>query len=188
VAPLYHRLATRPETAAVFHRVRRLASAAAADRAPILPPGCAYTPADLQTASSQPVKLVGPGHDANFPTGVFRYDATFHDLVALGMSHYDGRLNAGTYTYTLRGGRWHYDMKPDYAEGTQTSCDGFYDVTGSSITFSTTTVLANGGTCSPPVWASHWSFAGQTLSWSGTVADDPVFDRMWDRTRWTKIG
>jgi hypothetical protein len=121
------------------------------------------------------------------PTGIFRQTATYDQLIALGWSDKDARLNAGTYTYTLRNGRWHYDQKPDFSEGTQTSCGGFYDVTGSSITFSTTTVLAI-GSCSPDVWVTHWSFAGSTLSWTGTVVDDPVFAHTWDTSRWTKIG
>ena len=188
VAPLYNQLATEAGTAAVFRRVSDLASAAPADPAPNLPPGCAFTAADLSSAVKPPVKLAAPGSDGGLPTGVFRQTLTYDQLIALGSSDKDARLNAGTYTYTLRDGRWQYEQKPDYPEGTQTSCGGFYDVAGNSITFSTTTVLADGGSCSPPVWVSHWSFAGSTLSWSGTVADDPDFAHAWDMTRWTKIG
>jgi TRAP-type C4-dicarboxylate transport system substrate-binding protein len=187
VAPIYNQLATAVGTAAVFRRVSDLASAAPTDPVPTLPSGCAFTTADLHSVRKQPVKLAAPGHDGSFPTGIFRITSTYDDLIALGSSDYDARLNAGTYTYTLRDGRWHYDQKPDYPEGTQTFCGGFYDVTGSSIMFSTTTVLAVGD-CSPPVWVSHWSFAGTTLSWSGAVADDMGFAHAWDTTRWTKIG
>jgi hypothetical protein len=187
VAPLHNQLATAAGTAAVFRRVRDLASAAPADPVPTLPPGCAFTTADLSSAPKPLVKLAAPGRDGSFPAGIFRQTDTYDQLIALGWSDEDARLNAGTYTYTLRDGRWHYDQKPDFPEGTQTSCGGFYDVTGNSITFSTTTVLAN-GSCSPDVWESHWSFAGSTLSWTATVVDDPVFAHSWDTSRWTKIG
>jgi len=54
---------------------------------------------------------------------------------------------------------------------TITSCRGFYDVKGKSVTF-TTTKFFNNGDCAPPTWTAGWNYGDGQLTWTAvSVAD-----------------
>ena len=67
--------------------------------------------------------------------------------------------NAGVWTWTLGDGRWSYVLKPtsqttDVSDGGIT-CDGYYDVHGNQVDFTTVTVPV-AEDCASTTWKADW--------------------------------
>ncbi len=93
--------------------------------------------------------------------------------------------NAGVFTWTLGDGRWSYVQLPANRGVPNTTCEGYYDVTGSDVVLSVATV-AKIGACAPLRWTATWSSTPDTLTWSDVSISDfaPVFAGK----PWGKIG
>ena len=115
--------------------------------------------------------------------GTYRERVTVAGLLQLGLSSNDAVINGGVYTWSLNGGRWSYSQVPEVNdprnENMPTSCAGFYDVRGRTVTFTTTT-LYDDSDCAPRVWTARWTINGNQLIWS----DNPNFGL----NPWRRIG
>ncbi|HSF27264.1 MAG TPA: hypothetical protein VLC50_07080 [Actinomycetes bacterium] len=181
--PVYAALRSDPVQGKTLEQIEGLVAQASPDRPVDIPDGCAaVSEAEPSTPPSVRV-LSGPGRPGRLPEGVYRYRISADELRAKGLSEADVRLNAGVFTWTLRGGSWSLKQEPVFASATGTSCGGFYDVSGGSASFTTTTVLEV-GSCSPPTWTAQWKVEDGELTWSEVSEADlvPVFaPRPWKR-------
>jgi hypothetical protein len=181
--PVYAALRSDPEQRKTLERIEDLVAQSSPDRPTVIPDGCAAVPG-AETSAPPPTQVLSkPGRPGQLPTGVYRYGISEEELRARGFSEPDVRLNAGVMTWTLRGGSWSYEQEPVFASVPHTSCGGFYDVSGSSATFTTTTVVAD-GTCAPPTWTAKWKVEDGALTWSDVSEPElaPVFaPRPWTR-------
>ena len=64
------------------------------------------------------------------------------------------------------------------------TCEGFYSVAGSTVSFTTTTTF-EGGDCAPPTWAATFSVNGRTLRWGNVTIPD--FAIVWSTPTWEQI-
>ena len=156
VEPFYQALRDDPETATVMHVVERLTSALPSDSPPAVPAECKFHPGDEALAATPPEQLRGPGRAAKLPEGVYRYELTEDQLRAAGLPGNDVYENAGVFTWTIKGGRWSYVQLPANTDVPNTTCEGYYDVTGSGVVMSVSTVTKVGD-CAPPLWTAKWS-------------------------------
>lgn len=186
VQPVYDRLADDPATAEMFAQVQRLADRATPDEPATIPSGCAFQPGDEALAGDDPTQLTEPGARGDLPEGVYRYELTEEFLRGAGLPENDVYINAGVFTWTLRGGRWSYEQQPLNDNVGSTTCEGLYAVEGQSFTGSVSTIQ-DVGECAPLLWTATWSFEGDTLTWSDVSVGDfgPVYE---GPEGWTKIG
>ncbi len=183
VEPLYQTLRDDPETAAVMHAVERLMSGLPPDSPPVVPVGCEFRPGDESLAAPPPEQLTAPGRSEALPEGVYRYELTEDELRATGLIDEDIYGNAGVWTWTLGDGRWSYVQLPANPGVPNTTCEGYYDVTGSDVVLSVAT-LVQIGECAPLRWTMTWSSTTDTLTWSDVSISDlaPIFaGKPWDK-------
>lgn len=186
VQPVYDRLQADPSQRATLARLEQLTAAAGPDRPTTVPTGCALRPGEkiVRPVSAEP--LTRPGRPGRLPQGSFRYALSAGFLTAQHLGSQDVSDNAGVFTWTLQSGRWHYRQVPADPSGShQLTCEGFYDVQGDTVSFTTTTVLT-GGECAPPTWTARWRASGRSLTWSAvSVADFAV---VWAPRPWQQVG
>ena len=105
------------------------------------------------------------------------------------MSDPDARANAGIWTWTLGPGRWHLDFKPsrdDVPPGYGgNTCDGWLDVHGSAINFTTVTRYPS-GECAPATWSARWTALADGITIA--LQTDPDLAYILGGKPWTRIG
>lgn len=129
--------------------------------------------------------LTAPGESGALPEGVYRYELTEADLSAAGLPENDVYENAGVFTWMIEGGRWSFLQLPANTDVPNTRCEGYYDVAGSRVAMSVSTVTKVGD-CAPLLWTATWSSTSDSLVWSDVSVDD--FARVWAAKPWQKIG
>jgi TRAP-type C4-dicarboxylate transport system substrate-binding protein len=186
VEPVYAQLRSQPAQRATLTRIEQLVATAAPDQPTTVPPGCAFRPGDKVTSPVSGVPMTAPGGSGRLPQGTYRYALSIADLTASHLDDEDVRNNAGVFTWKLHDGRWSYRQVPvDPSVAHQTSCEGYYDVHGDVVSFTTTTVLAS-GECGPPTWTARWRADGRQLSWSSVSVPD--FALVWAHGPWQRLG
>lgn len=166
--PVYAAIRADRKLGAILTRVEALARGAARPAAVAVPEGCAYRPGESPVMP--PRTLTGPGEPGGLPQGVYRYTLTEAELRAVGYNAHDARNNAGVWTWTLRAGSWTMRHEPAHAEVmVYSSCDGWYEVRGETVTFDATT---HEGRCVPPDWTARWSATGDGITWSEVSVPD----------------
>jgi TRAP-type C4-dicarboxylate transport system substrate-binding protein len=184
--PVYAALRADPALGSTLTRIETLVSGAAPDAPITVPAGCTYAAGEESRRPAPARLLTAAGSSGQLPQGVYRYSNTVADLTAHGVDDHDALINAGVFTWTLSGGRWHLQQVPVDSSVTMTTCDGYYDVHGSTVAFTTTTVYS-GGDCSPRTWTARWQSTGGGLAWSAISVEDP-FTAIWAPRAWRKIG
>ena len=129
--------------------------------------------------------LTAPGESGALPEGVYRYELTEDELRAAGLPDDDVYINAGVITWMIAGGRWSYVQLPANTDVPNTNCEGYYDVTGSRVVMSVSTVTKVGD-CAPLLWTARWSSTSDSLNWSDVSIAD--FAQVWAAKPWRKIG
>ena len=192
VEPAYQALRSTPEQAEILARIEQLVDTAPAAKPVAVPTGCAYTKGDETRPAGGvlPEPLTGPGRTGDLPSGTYRYSLTEKQIRdGVDMSDDSVRANAGVWTWTLGDGRWSYLLKPnsqDVPEGfSGNSCEGYYDVHGDQIDFTTVTVYP-GGECAPPTWKAQWRAAGRDLVLDVTTDGDDL-DFLFGSEPWQRI-
>lgn len=183
--PFYQSLRDDPETATVMRVVERLTSELSPDNPPEIPAGCRFRPGDEALAAMPLEPLTAPGESGALPEGVYRYELTEADLSAAGLPENDVYENAGVFTWMIEGGRWSFLQLPANTDVPNTRCEGYYDVAGSRVAMSVSTVTKVGD-CAPLLWTATWSSTSDSLVWSDVSVDD--FARVWAAKPWQKIG
>jgi TRAP-type C4-dicarboxylate transport system substrate-binding protein len=187
--PVYARLRADPSLAPTLARVEALVASAKPDPPPRVPATCRYQPGDESLLAPRPVALTGPGRPGDLASGTYRYTVTYDELLAHGVNDADARANAAVFTWTLRLGHWHYNAKAlrtDVPAGYGgNTCDGWYDVQGGIVSFTTVTRYAS-GECAPATWAARWSAAKDGLN--VTLLTDPDLGYIFGGKTWRRIG
>lgn len=190
--PVYDALRAVPEQASILARVEELVDGADRPEAVEVPEGCAYRPGDEDHLGVwvPPEPLAGPGETGRLPEGTYRYSLTGDEIRSAVDAADPGYVsaNAGVWTWTLDDGRWSYVLKAtsqtaDANHGGFT-CDGYYDVHGDQVEFTTLTVPTS-GECAPPTWEAVWRSVGDDLALDVTAdGDDLQFlfgGKTWER-------
>ncbi|MDP9220505.1 MAG: hypothetical protein M3P23_08195 [Actinomycetota bacterium] len=187
--PVYARLRADPSLAPTLARVEALVASAKPDPPPRVPTTCRYQPGDETLLAPRPVALAGPGRPGGLASGTYRYTVTYDELRAHGVNDPDARANAAVFTWTLRLGHWHYSAKAlrtDIPSGYGgNTCDGWYDVQGRTVSFTTVTRYAS-GECAPATWAARWSAAKDGLT--VTLLTDRDLGYIFGGKTWRRIG
>ena len=117
---------------------------------------------------------------AKFPTGVFRTTITDADLRAGGVK--DIAQNHGTYTMTLRPGRWTFVQKaPNPLE--IPVAGGVYAVAGNGIRFT----IRNPAPLNGASVHGTWTYNGKALRFQG-MREDPGAHVVFTAHPWRKLG
>lgn len=96
--------------------------------------------------------------------------------------------NAGIWTWTLGGGEWSYEVKldgdlpPGYAGN---YCEGYYDVHGDRVDFTTVTVYPSGD-CASKTWLARWRQTDQGLQMD-VIADWVGYDFLFGSKEWQRV-
>ncbi len=130
--------------------------------------------------------LTAPGASGELPPGTYRVEMTEAYLRSIGLSEEDVYINAGTYTWTLDGGRWTRVDQPLNENVGNNVCEGYYDVVGGRFTASAVTKPGR-GECAPTLWSATWTFQDGTLTW--TDVDPPGFALYFTgEAGWVQVG
>jgi len=121
----------------------------------------------------------------DLPQATYRFSNTEAELLAHGEDAHDAHMNAGVYTWTLSKGHWRSVQKPLDLSVEHTTCEGWYDVNGEGVSFTTTTLYV-GGDCAPLTWSARWLLANHQLTWSAVSVAD--FAYVWGGKPWQQIG
>jgi TRAP-type C4-dicarboxylate transport system substrate-binding protein len=187
--PVYARLRADPSLAPTLARVEALVASAKPDPPPEVPTTCRYQPGEESPPAPRPVTLTGPGRAGGLPPGTYRYTLTYDELRAHGVNDRNARANAAVFTWTLRSGHWHSDAKllrTDIPSGYGgNTCNGWYDVQGRTVSFTTVTRYAS-GECAPATWAARWSAVKDGLT--VTLLTDRDLAYMYGGKTWRRIG
>jgi hypothetical protein len=188
-APVYDRMRSDPGLAPTLARVEELVASVGEPVDPEIPDGCRFRPGEDDGQLSAPQPLTGPGDSGDFPQGSYRTTVSADLLRDAGASSEDVRNNAGVWTWTLKGGRWSSHQVPDDPSVTTVDCEGFYDVDGQRVTFTTVTQVA-GGTCAPPTMVAVFERSGDGVVWTAASIDgrpDPGFMTGFNGDGWTFV-
>jgi hypothetical protein len=188
-APVYDRMLSDERLAPTLARVEELVASAGEPIGPEIPDGCRYRQGDVEE-SSAPDALTGPGDSGDLPQGRYRTTVSAQLLRDAGASAEDIRNNTGVFTWTLDGGRWFFSQVPDDPSVTMTDCEGYYDVDGRQVTFTTVTQVAR-GTCAPPTWVAVFQPSGDGVVWTDAAIDgrpEPGFATGFNGDGWTLLG
>ena len=138
-----------------------------------------------------PAVLDGPGRTGALPQGTYRYELGHGEILDGGdFSEELATANAGVWTWTLRDGRWDYEIKliaqelPAGYAGT--TCEGYYDVVGDEVRFTTVTVYATGD-CASETWKATWRETADGLAMDVTTDGDDL-DFLFGSKPWERIG
>ena len=181
--PAYTALRAEPEQAARLGRIEQLVSGTGGDHPVDVPDDCAYRPGDEDRRAVRvlPARLTGPGRPGALPAGTYRYTISADEIQgALDVPDDFTVANAGVWTWTLGDGRWFYELKP-YSQETPegysgNTCEGYYDVHGAQVDFTTLTVYAGAGDCASETWKADWRETPDGLVMDVTTdADDLDF-------------
>ena len=189
--PVYAVMRAEPEQAALLTRIERLVRGVGQPEPIDVPEGCAYQPGDEDhlAVRALPAPLPGPGQPGDLPAGSYRYTLTEQEITdGVDVSPETAVANAGVWTWTLDDGRWFYELKPtsqEIPEGfSGNTCEGYYDVHGDQVDFTTVTVYAS-GECASKTWKADWRETENGLAMDVTTdADDLDFlfgAKPWDR-------
>jgi TRAP-type C4-dicarboxylate transport system substrate-binding protein len=188
--PVYAQLRADPPLAATLTAIETLVKATAGDVPAAVPADCVYHPGDEERAAPPLATLTSPGRAGDLPPGSYRVAFAVDELIADGMDARTARTNAGTWTWTVAGGRWRFDIKLATTgltgPGVYASCEGWYDVHGDGASFTTTTRESDGGECAPPTWSARWSAGNPRLAWSAVSVAD--FRFLFAGKPWQRIG
>jgi TRAP-type C4-dicarboxylate transport system substrate-binding protein len=187
---VYSSLATDADLGRTLARLEALAETIDVSAGAPIPPGCAYRPGEEKRASPPARTLDGPGRPGALPQGVYRYVWTHDELIGIGLSEHDAQINAAVVTWTVNRGQWSSaaklaDSRLKGRPGAYTSCQGWYDVDGDSVAFTTTTHYSDGD-CAPATWTARWSVRGRILTWS--AVNIPDFVDIFTAKPWVRIG
>ncbi len=181
--PVYAAMRSDPKLGLILNRVEALAATAGEAIPPAVPENCIYRSGDEKLIPPPARSLTGPGRTGDLPQGVYRYTLSMADLLAHGLNDHDATINAGVWTWTIRGGRWTIRQSPIDSSVKNTLCEGWYDVQRNAATFTTTTKIQSGD-CAPSTWAARWSAHEGNLTWSAVSVSDfsPIFaSKVWQR-------
>lgn len=186
--PVYTSLRADPALARSLDRIQGLVASAKPDPAPTVPDTCIYHPGD-ETGRPEPVPvLTAAGRTGTLPEGRYRFAFSVDDLVAGGLSQSDAENNAGVGDWTIRAGQWRWVSKPALVNvphyPSNPLCEGWYDVRGHTVRFTTTTRYTDGD-CAPPTWSARWTIKGGTLTW--TAVNPPGFGTFWALKPWQRV-
>jgi TRAP-type C4-dicarboxylate transport system substrate-binding protein len=193
--PVHIALRSQPGQSSLLSRVEALVASAGEPEPYDVPDGCAYQPGDEDEIAVVvlPEALDGPGDPGDLPEGTYRYELTERDILD-GVPGADSELaagNAGVWTWSLNNGRWRYDVQFTAAEVPTgydeiTHCEGYYDVRGTRVDFTTTTVYPGGWSCASLTWKARWSRADGGLRMDVTT-DGADLDFIFGNKPWERI-
>lgn len=136
-----------------------------------------------------PTPRTGPGSPGDLPAGSYRYQLTHDEIVqGLGLGDTFAEANAGIWTWTLADGKWSYEVKldgelpPGFAGN---YCEGYYDVHGGRVDFTTVTVYPSGD-CASKTWLADWQQTDQGLQMD-VVTDGADLDFLFGAKQWERI-
>jgi TRAP-type C4-dicarboxylate transport system substrate-binding protein len=182
--PVYAAMRSDPVQGAILERVEKLAAAAPPDPPLSLPFGCELEPGEKAARTPIEEPLAGPGRMGGLPPGTYRADISAAWLRARGGDEEFVRNNAGVYTTTVRGGHWSTHQMPELDSEQALDCQGWLDVRGDVVHFTTTTTLV-AQDCSPPTWTAHFALRGKDVVWSDVNAPaDPDYGMY---PTWTRV-
>jgi TRAP-type C4-dicarboxylate transport system substrate-binding protein len=191
--PAYTAMRAKPAQGALLARVEQLVANAERPPAISVPSGCAYTPGDKNPLAIRdlPAPLPGPGRAGTLPAGTYRYTLTEKELRNALPSGGEmwARANAGVWTWTLKGGQWSYLLRPtaqnvpDGFAGNR--CEGYYDVHGDKVDFTTVTAYASGD-CASQTFKATWRKSGRDLVLDVTTDADDL-DFLFGAKTWHRI-
>jgi TRAP-type transport system periplasmic protein len=182
--PVYAVLRSDPLLGRTLFRVEAAVRSAGRGVSAPVPAGCAYHPGDEKRIPPPVRALPAPGRTGDLPQGSYRYASTERELMARGHTADDAHINAGVFTWTLRGGRWNSVQEPVDSTVQHTTCEGWYDVRDDAVTFTTITKY-QGGTCAPDTWSARWSIHDRFLTWTAVSGAD--FADVWAGKPWQRI-
>ena len=193
VDPVYAALRTEPEQAALLARVEQLVQEAGMPDPVAVPDSCAYQPGDEgPEARALPDPLDGPGRPGGLPAGHYRYVLTedeINDAIPPDGGYDIAGANAGVWTWTLGNGRWVVELQlaaQELPEGfSDGPCEGYYDVHGDQVDFTTVTQVEN-GECAPATWKAIWRETEDGLAMDVTSGGDDV-DFLFGAKTWERI-
>lgn len=192
VEPVYAGLRADPAQAAILSQVEKLVQEAGPAEPVEVPPGCAYRPRDtVHPEHSQPDPLERPGRPGDLPAGTYRYVLTEDEINAAvppdDAWDFAGG-NAGVWTWVLGDGRWRLEVQlatQELPEGFDNEpCEGYYDVHGHQVDFTTVTEYVHGD-CLSTTWKAMWRETDGGLAMesttNGTDIDFLVSAKTWER-------
>jgi hypothetical protein len=168
--PMYERMRTDADLGETFRRIEDLVGSAGEVADPEIPDGCQYEPGEEEERPTGPDPLTGPGASGDFPEGVYRTTLSAEFLAEQGVPAEDIRNNAGVFTWTVSDGSWSYEQVPADPSVTRTSCEGFYDVNGDRMTFTTVTDVHR-GECWPLVMVAVFEVTDDGVQWTDALFD-----------------
>ena len=186
VEPVYAALRSDPAQAQTLAHIEKVVNDTTPSPLPGVPTGCAYRPGEESNVARPVERLDGPGRAGALPEKAYRYELNRDALLEAGLTDNDANLNAGIYTWAFRSGKWKSRFDPAVVQDNDfpSTCEGFYSVAGSTVSFTTTTTF-EGGDCAPPTWAATFSVNGRTLRWGNVTIPD--FAIVWSTPTWEQI-
>ena len=189
VEPVYTAMRAEPEQAELLAAVEEAVRDVSGDEPLDVPEGCAYEPGDASSVAVPvlPAVLSAPGRAGQLPAGTYRYSLSPEELGDSGIFSTSGiQANAGVWTWTMGEGRWSYELKPSSGETppgySGNTCEGYYDVHGDKVDFTTITVYAE-GECASRTWKATWGRTEQGLSMDVTT-DGEDLDFLFGAAEW----
>lgn len=136
-----------------------------------------------------PTPHMGPGSPGALPAGTYRYRLTHDELVeGLGLGDTFVDANAGIWTWTLADGKWSYEVRldgelpPGFAGN---YCEGYYDVHGGRVDFTTVTVYPS-GVCASKTWLANWQPTERGLQMD-VITDGADLDFLFGAKEWVRV-
>jgi TRAP-type transport system periplasmic protein len=190
--PAYAAIRADKEQASLLDEIEALVRGANDTETVAVPDACAYQPGDEERLAVRvlPEPLTGPGRLGQLPAGTYRYTLTEGEISsAIDLGPDFAEANAGVWTWTLGKGKWSYLLRPSAQEVPEgfagNTCEGYYDVHGSQVDFTTVTVYASGD-CASKTWKATWRYTGNGLQMNVTT-DAHDLDYLFGAKRWERI-
>lgn len=140
-----------------------------------------------------PEPLNGPGDPGLLPAGTYRYSLSrkeIRDGIVTWAPPRFAVANAGAWTWTLGGGRWSYELDLHAKETpvgfAGNTCEGYYDVHGSEVDFTTVTEYQVGD-CASKTWKATWRQVDDGLLMDVTT-DGRDLDFLFGAKTWERVG